>query len=98
MNYTNFYATFAQKSGFDANLLLLACLSLQKDLQTVDAGDADIPDSTDFAGAEELDRSRTGIEIELEGDDGRIIEKAAVRLKDDQIDRVGPEHHSLCCG
>ena len=48
MNYTNFYATFAQKSGFDANLLLLACLSLQKDLQTVDAGDADIADGANF--------------------------------------------------
>ena len=73
-------------------------LFLEENLQTVDAGDADIPDSADFAGAEELDRSRTGIEIELEGDDGRIMEKAAARLKDDQIDRVGPEHHGLCCG
>ena len=71
---------------------------LEENLQTVDFGDADIADGADFAGAEELDRTRTGIEIVLEGDDGRIMEKAAVRLKDDQIDRIGPEHHGLGCG
>ena len=37
-----------KKVVFDANLLLLACLSLQKDLQTVDAGDADIADGANF--------------------------------------------------
>ena len=54
-----------KKVVFDANLLLLACLSLQKNLQTVDAGDADIADGADFVGAEELDGSRALIEIVL---------------------------------
>ena len=54
-----------KKVVFDANLLFLACLSLQKNLQTVDAGDADIADGADFVGAEELDGSRALIEIVL---------------------------------
>lgn len=78
-------------------MLQILC-QLEENLQSVDAGDADIADGAHFAGAEELDRSRTGIEIVLEGDDGRIMKKAAVRLKDDQIDRIGPEHHGLGCG
>jgi len=71
---------------------------LEEHLQTVNFRDADIANGADFAGAEELDRTRSGIEIVLEGDDGRIMEKAAVRLKDDQIDRIRPEHHGLGCG
>ena len=54
-----------KKAVFDANLLLLACLSLQKNLQTVDFGDADITDGADFVGAGELDSASTLIEIEL---------------------------------
>ena len=56
---------------------------LKEDLQTVDAGDADIADGTDFVGAEDLDPSRSGIEIVLEGDDGGIVQKAAVGLPND---------------
>ncbi len=38
---------------------------LEENLQTVDAGDADIADGADFVGAEKLDGSRTLIEIVL---------------------------------
>ena len=38
---------------------------LEEDLQTVDAGDADIADGADFVGAEELDGPRALIEIVL---------------------------------
>jgi hypothetical protein len=71
---------------------------LEENLQTVDAGDADIADGAHFARAEELDRSRTGIEIVLERYYIRVMEKRTIRLENDQIDRVGPEHHGLCGG
>ena len=45
-------------------MLQIPC-QLEENLQTVDAGDADIPDGADFVGAEELDGSRTLIEIVL---------------------------------
>ena len=38
---------------------------LEEDLQTVDAGDADIADGADFVGAEKIDGASTLIEIEL---------------------------------
>ena len=45
-------------------MLQIPC-QLEENLQTVDAGDADIADGADFVGAEKLDGSRTLIEIVL---------------------------------
>ena len=49
---------------FPLIMLQIPC-QLEENLQTVDAGDADIADGADFVGAEELDSSRTLIEIVL---------------------------------
>ena len=78
-------------------MLQILC-QLEENLQSVDAGDADIADGAHFAGAEELDRSRTGIEIVLERYYIRVMEKRTIRLENDQIHRIGPEHHGLGCG
>ena len=45
-------------------MLQIPC-QLEENLQTVDAGDADIADGADFVGAEKLDGSCALIEIEL---------------------------------
>lgn len=45
-------------------MLQIPC-QLEENLQTVDAGDADIADGANFVGAEKLDGSRTLIEIVL---------------------------------
>ena len=51
--------------GFPTNHATNFVPRLEENLQTVDAGDADIADGADFVGAEELDSASTLIEIEL---------------------------------
>lgn len=91
-----------KKVVFDANLLLLACLRLQKDLQTVDAGDADITHTADLVRREELHGACALIVIIVQRYAVIVADKFSSVLAggtpDDEIDRVGPLHHRLCCG
>lgn len=68
---------------------------LQKHLQTVDFGDADITDGAYFVRAEELDPARALIEIELQGDNVVVVEEGTVGLPDYEINRVRTKHHLL---